>query len=274
MTTTFSRGVRQVINLRVIVLLGVPAILGFSALGASAKVVPTQASFAICHGTASDDNPYVVNSPDPSGDLNGHADHVGPIWNSTLKDSHTSWGDIIAPFDWTLDGIPQHYAGLNWDAQGQAVFANGCAIPTVVPTQEATVEPTATATATASATAEPTATATAEPTATATAEPTATATAEASATATAEASATATAEPTATATPTPTLKPTPTPSPTEFTGGGGGLTEGGGPVTVPVTSGSGSLAYTGAPLLAWVDLALGLLVAGLVLNLLGRRRSV
>jgi hypothetical protein len=82
----------------------------------------------ICHATNSDNNPYVIETPDANGDVSGHAGHTGPIWNATLKDQHISWGDIIPPFD--FDG--GHFPGLNWDAYGQATFANDC-----TPTQPA-----------------------------------------------------------------------------------------------------------------------------------------
>jgi uncharacterized repeat protein (TIGR01451 family) len=83
----------------------------------------------ICHATASDTNPYVINTPDKNGDVDGHAGHTGPIWNPTLKADHDWWGDIIPPFDYNDHGTAAHFGGLNWTATGQAWFANGCRVP-------------------------------------------------------------------------------------------------------------------------------------------------
>jgi hypothetical protein len=73
---------------------------------------------SICHSTGSQQNPYVINEPDASGDVQGHAGHTGPVWTPGAS----SWGDIIPPF--TYSGGT--FAGLNWTAQGQAIYANDC----------------------------------------------------------------------------------------------------------------------------------------------------
>jgi uncharacterized repeat protein (TIGR01451 family) len=80
----------------------------------------------LCHATSSQTNPYVVITTDDDGVLgagssggNGH-------------DSHS--GDIIPPFDYTDNkGNPQSYPGKNWDAVGQAIFANECEPPSPPP---------------------------------------------------------------------------------------------------------------------------------------------
>ncbi|HUR52098.1 MAG TPA: hypothetical protein VMZ11_08240 [Mycobacteriales bacterium] len=108
-------------------------IAGVSALVA----VPWPASAAassgdkqtICHATSSDTNAYVVETPNKDGDVSGHAGHTGPVWGPTLKGQHISWGDIIPPFDYPADGGVGHFPGLNWDADGQAWFANDCQVP-------------------------------------------------------------------------------------------------------------------------------------------------
>lgn len=70
----------------------------------------------LCHRTGSNTNPYVVISPDVSGAYHGHySEHQGPVYPAA------GWGDIIPPF--TYNG--QTYS-LNWNAQGQAIFNNGC----------------------------------------------------------------------------------------------------------------------------------------------------
>jgi hypothetical protein len=85
----------------------------------------------ICHRTNSNQNPYVINQPDASGDVNGHADHTGPVWNETLKQNHIKWGDIIPEFTWSGG----HFDGLNWDDAGKAIYANDC-VPTEPPEEQ------------------------------------------------------------------------------------------------------------------------------------------
>jgi uncharacterized repeat protein (TIGR01451 family) len=114
-------------------------LLAFVATGALVAVPGVTAAYAqggdsndkqtICHATSSDTNPYVVNTPNKNGDVDGHADHTGPVWNPTLKAEHDWWGDIIPAFDYNEDGQTAHFAGLNWDANGQAWFANDCRVP-------------------------------------------------------------------------------------------------------------------------------------------------
>jgi hypothetical protein len=86
----------------------------------------------ICHRTNSDSNPYTVITVDYSaanGSLgngnNDHTGHTGPPWSPGLKASHTKWGDIIPPYTYSAGTFP----GMNWDAQGQAIYAAGCGIP-------------------------------------------------------------------------------------------------------------------------------------------------
>ena len=89
----------------------------------------------ICHATDADNNPYVLNEPAinsegyPGPNGKGHADHTGPIWSpGTTED----WGDIIPPYYYEPTDF--HYPGLNWTAEGQAIYENGCNIPDVPPT--------------------------------------------------------------------------------------------------------------------------------------------
>ncbi len=109
-------------------------------------VMPVQAAFAytiptgivnkvqICHAnnSSNEDKVYVSNEPsvssvDPTA---GHAEHTGPVWDSTLKAQHIKWGDIIPPFDY-LDNNNQsaHFPGYNWTTAGQAIYANDCSVP-------------------------------------------------------------------------------------------------------------------------------------------------
>lgn len=77
----------------------------------------------ICHATDSHSNPYIQNQPDKSGDVSGHSSHTGSVWYPGIADH--SWGDIIPPFAYVGGTFP----GLNWTAEGQAIWNNGCNIP-------------------------------------------------------------------------------------------------------------------------------------------------
>lgn len=88
---------------------------------------------SICHATASTSNPYVENEPAVDSTINppltGHGGHTGPLFEG-IEDS--DWGDIIPPF-YYLDNESQtveYFSGLNWDDSGQAIYYNGCDIPT------------------------------------------------------------------------------------------------------------------------------------------------
>jgi len=72
----------------------------------------------VCSATDSDGNPYSQTS------ANGNV-QTGPIWNSTLKAQRIKWGDIIPP-------TAAYPNGLNWTGQGQAIYNNGCNLPTGV----------------------------------------------------------------------------------------------------------------------------------------------
>lgn len=61
----------------------------------------------VCHATGSATNPYVQITVSEAGVLDGHA-----------KGSHQDDRDIIPPFA----GFP----GQNWDANGAAIYRNGC----------------------------------------------------------------------------------------------------------------------------------------------------
>ena len=116
--------------------------LTLAIIGGVVMVVPSWAArpstVTICHSTGSHTNPYVVNSPATSGDVGGHDGHNGPVWFPGIT---VEWGDIIPPF--TYDG--GSYTGQNWDAEGQAIYNNGCNIPQPTPTPT-DIPPTATPT--------------------------------------------------------------------------------------------------------------------------------
>ncbi|MDQ3064681.1 MAG: hypothetical protein M3Q36_00205, partial [bacterium] len=92
-----------------------------------ARVQPTKVT--ICHRTNSVLNPYVkisvsVNAVDGVGGGDHYGQHKGPLAFSEerareLKDAKIKWGDIIPP-------VPGVHGGLNWTADGQAMYENDC----------------------------------------------------------------------------------------------------------------------------------------------------
>lgn len=70
-----------------------------------------------CHATGSTTNPYVLIETAAAGAFNGH-----------LGKGHQNGEDIIPPFEYKGQTYSQ-----NWDAKGQAIFNNGCRVPTVPP---------------------------------------------------------------------------------------------------------------------------------------------
>jgi hypothetical protein len=99
------------------------------------KEKPEEKKVTICHRTNSATNPYVQETVSVNA-LNGgghddHTLHTGPLASSfavatTLKNAHTDWGDVIPPF--IQNNVS--YPGLNWSAEGQAMYANECAYTT------------------------------------------------------------------------------------------------------------------------------------------------
>lgn len=75
----------------------------------------------ICHRTGSHSNPYVVISPSASGVYHGHylEHNEHAVFPNTAGDG--KWGDIIPPFQY--QGVTY---SLNWNADGQAIWSNGC----------------------------------------------------------------------------------------------------------------------------------------------------
>lgn len=89
----------------------------------------------LCHATSSTKNPYVFNEVS----INSFLDTKD---GSIAKNGHGFHrNDIIPPFSGTYKKKPVSFAGLNWDAKGQAVFGAKCdgkAEPPVVLTPKAT----------------------------------------------------------------------------------------------------------------------------------------
>ncbi|UOQ57321.1 hypothetical protein MUN78_00300 [Leucobacter allii] len=67
----------------------------------------------LCHATASEKNPFVQITVNANGSASGHLGHQGGR-------------DIIPPFSYNDHGTTVNVPGQNWDAEGQAIFANGC----------------------------------------------------------------------------------------------------------------------------------------------------
>lgn len=88
----------------------------------------------ICHVDENVNDPYQSITVSPSsidgvGNGDHYLSHTGPIATSSavaqqLKDSHTSWGDIIPP-------VPGVHTGLNWTTTGQAIYNANCNISTI-----------------------------------------------------------------------------------------------------------------------------------------------
>jgi hypothetical protein len=123
---------RAILGVTGVFVLGSGASLAF---GTAASADPPQPKVTICHRTGSQSNPYVVITPAQhavDGDLSndrGQGDHYlehrGPVGPIPVGE----WGDIIPP-------IPGVHAGLNWTAEGQATYRNGCNAPSVTTTTE------------------------------------------------------------------------------------------------------------------------------------------
>lgn len=80
----------------------------------------------VCHSTGSDSNPYISNQPAKSADVGGHDGHDGPVWYEGITGD---WGDIIPPFEYLEGTTTVQYSGKNWTSEGQAIWENGCSIP-------------------------------------------------------------------------------------------------------------------------------------------------
>ena len=109
-----------------VLMLLVSAVLLASGFYAAAAVAGNHGSaqsghVTICHRTGSHHNPYVVISPSASGVYNGHYSQHNEqaVFPNTASDG--KWGDIIPPFQY--QGVTY---SLNWTADGQAIWSNGC----------------------------------------------------------------------------------------------------------------------------------------------------
>src|SRR4029079_5713243 len=121
---------------RLSALLGALA-LTFSATSAVLATAPVGHTVPLCHANSDEKNPYILENPDiPQvgylGDTSGHAGHANDgVWYPGAKADKFNWGDIIPPYDYqpTEDSPVFHYDGLNWTAEGEAIWKNDCVAP-------------------------------------------------------------------------------------------------------------------------------------------------
>ena len=115
------------------------------------------AKVRICHGVGGvGTGPYVEievsqSGVDGAGGGDHFGEHTGPIFDPTVHSlgGPVTWGDIIPPFDVDGDPLPPPTGpgGLNWTAQGQAIWNAGCNLPGPAPAALATPTKSASGTA-------------------------------------------------------------------------------------------------------------------------------
>lgn len=114
----------------------------------------------ICHRDENVKKPYGPKAIEVSVDSivgpNGHATHTGPVFQAGMD---SGWGDIIPSFEYQDGQDVKTFPGLNWDATGQAIWDNDCAIPPAPPVTS-TVTTTSTVTRTTATTSTTTSTVT------------------------------------------------------------------------------------------------------------------
>lgn len=104
---------------------------GLTSPAAAAK--PNTFKLTLCHRTNAPDNPYrmISVSVDASnGVIVGpdHTGHPGPAFDFSGETDYPAphngdqWGDIIPPYEFDGGSFP----GMNYDAVGEAIWANGC----------------------------------------------------------------------------------------------------------------------------------------------------
>ena len=102
----------------------------------------------LCHATDSYSNPYVAETVDVASPLfEGHDGHNGPVFYAAIPKG-TKWGDIIPAFDF---GPGEQYDGKNVP-EGQAILDNDCIAPDAVTTTTSTTQPDQETTTTTSTT--------------------------------------------------------------------------------------------------------------------------
>lgn len=137
-------------------------LLGVTLLVRQTVIAVKQDKVTICHRTDAANNPYVQNevaadsADGDTGNDNGqgdHSEHTGPVATSEavaqgFKDADQKWGDIIPPHN--------NFVGLNWTAEGQAIYNNGCNYVVITPTLNISATPELTPTSGVQPTVNPT----------------------------------------------------------------------------------------------------------------------
>lgn len=113
--------------------LGPLLVAGAVIVAPSAQAAPERdEKVRICHRANATTNPYrsievAASSVDGAGGGDHFREHTGPIWTPAQRNGG-DWGDIIPP-------VGSHQ-GLNWNAEGIAIWMNGCAPAVPVDTDE------------------------------------------------------------------------------------------------------------------------------------------
>ncbi len=141
-SSSFSVSRRSLLAASTVGALGV-AVVAVPMLAISASATPSHSEdghkVTICHRNNDAKKPYVRESVDiaSTGLLkSGHNDHTGSVFAPGMKDDHDKWGDIIPPYTYR---ISEHktftFAGLNWDADGQAIYNKDCKVVVSSPSE-------------------------------------------------------------------------------------------------------------------------------------------
>ena len=142
-SSSFSVSRRGVLAASTVGALGV-AVVAVPMLAISASATPSSGSddhkVTICHRDNDEKKPYVKETVDiaSTGLLkSGHNGHTGDVFAPGMKADHDKWGDIIPPY--TYKSFT--FAGLNWDADGQAIYKAGCKVVVATPTETESEDP-------------------------------------------------------------------------------------------------------------------------------------
>jgi len=114
-------------KIRRVHLFGFAATLGLAAAIVTPAVMDSTAGspgkVTICHRTDSETNPYVQITISNAAAFNGHfRKHKGDVWFPGHP-KEPKWGDIIPPTSYHGQSF-----SLNWNADGMAIFDNGCSV--------------------------------------------------------------------------------------------------------------------------------------------------
>lgn len=117
-------------------IIGAAALVVAGAIAATPALASEEPKVALCHATGSQSNPFVLIEVDAAGAFDGHyTEHEGDVIPPFVYDDPNDDPDLGAV----------SYA-LNWDLEGQALFANDCELadesPTPTPSPSPSESPT------------------------------------------------------------------------------------------------------------------------------------